>query len=130
MDTWRRAALRDRTYLRLMIGERRTVQAFLEAKPLSRGGFEVELRDSAPTTDPRSGEPLLVPPVVVLWIEERPVAVRVRTVVAISRFPPEPRVVSMLEADCLAAGLAVERMAEAGLWRLFAHPPRPRLAHG
>ena len=26
-------------------------------------------------------------------------------------------------------GLAVERMPEAGLWRLFAHPPRPRLAY-
>ena len=137
MDTWRRAALRDRTYLRFVIGERRTVQAFLEAKPLSRGGLEVELRDSSPTTDPRTGQPLLVPPVVILWIVpdrrmERavePVAVRVRTVVAISRFPPDPRLVSMLEADCLAAGLAVERMPEAGLWRLFAHPPRPRLAH-
>ena len=110
-----------------MIGERRTVQAFLEAKPVSRGPFEVELRESVPTTDPRSGQPMAVPPVVVLWIEERPVAVRVRTVVAISRFPPEPRLVSMLEADCLAAGLAVERMPEAGLWRLFAHPPRPYL---
>ena len=55
-------------------------------------------------------------------------AVRVRTVVAMSRFPPEPRLVTMLEAECLAAGLAVERMPEAGLWRLFAHPPRPRLA--
>jgi hypothetical protein len=130
MDTWRRAAPGDRTYLRFVIGERRTVQAFLEAKPASRGGFEVELRESPPTTDPRSGQPLPVPPVVVLWIEERPVAVRVRTVVAISRFPPDPRMVSMLEADCLAAGLAVERMPEAGLWRLFAHPPRPRLAHG
>jgi hypothetical protein len=129
MDTWRRAAPRDRTYLRHVIGERRAVQAFLEAKPLNRGPLEVELRESQPTTDPRSGQPLLVPPVVVLWIEERPVAVRVRTVVAISRFPPQPRLVSMVEADCLAAGLAVERMPEAGLWRLFAHPPRPRLAH-
>ena len=128
MDTWRRAAPFDRTYLRDVIGERRAVQAFLEAKPLSRGPLEVELRESQPTTDPRSGQPLLVPPVVVLWIEERPVAVRVRTVVAISRFPPEPRLVSMVEADCLAAGLSVERMPEAGLWRLFAHPPRPRLA--
>jgi hypothetical protein len=128
MDTWRRAAPFDCTYLRDVIGERRAVQAFLEAKPLKRGPLEVELRESQPTTDPRSGQPLLVPPVVVLWIEERPVAVRVRTVVAISRFPPEPRLVSTLEADCLAAGLGVERMPEAGLWRLFAHPPRPRLA--
>jgi hypothetical protein len=128
MDTWRRAAPPDRAYGRLVIGERRAVQAFLEAKALSRGAIEVELRESSPTTDPRSGEPLLVPPVVVLWIEERPVAVRVRTVVAISRFPPAPRLVSVLEADCLAAGLAVERMPEAGLWRLFAQPPRPRLA--
>jgi hypothetical protein len=111
-----------------VIGERRAVQAFLEANELTRGPLEVEVRESAPTTDPRSGQPLPVPPVVVLWIEERPVAVRMRNVVAISRFPPEPRLVSMLEADCLAAGLAVERLPEAGLWRLFAQPPRPRLA--
>ncbi len=104
------------------------MQAFLEAKPLSRGPLEVEIRESPPTSDPRSGRPLAVPPVAVLWIEERPVAVRVRTVVAISRFPPEPRLVSMLEADCIAAGLGIERMPEAGLWRLFSHPPRPRLA--
>jgi hypothetical protein len=129
MDTWRRAAATDRTYRHLVIGERRAVQAFLGAKPLSRGGLEVEVRESSPTTDPRSGKPMVVPPVVVLWIEERPVAVRVRTVVAMSRFPPEPRLVTLLEAECLAAGLAVERMPEAGLWRLFSHPPRPRLAH-
>ncbi len=128
MDTLRRATPGDRTYLREVIGERRAVQAFLGAKPMSRGPLEVELRESPPTSDPRSGRPLPVPPVVVLWIEERPVAVRVRTVVAISRFPPEPRLVSMLEADCLAAGLAIERLPEAGLWRLFSHPPRPRLA--
>ena len=128
MDTWRRARRADRTYLRSVIGERRAVQAFLGGKPLSRGPLEVEVRDSAPTTDPRSGKPLPVPPVVVLWIAERPVAVRMRGLVAISRFPPEPRMVSMLEADCLAAGVAVERIPEAGLWRLFAHPPRPRLA--
>jgi hypothetical protein len=113
-----------------LIGERRAVQAFLQAKPLSRGPLEVELREASQTSDPRSGRPVLVPPLVVLWIEERPVAVRVRTVVAISRFPPEPRLVATLEADCLAAGLAVERIPEAGLWRLFAQPPRPRLAHG
>ena len=113
-----------------MIGERRAVQAFLQARPLSRGSLEVELRAAPQTSDPRSGEPVLVPPLVVLWIEERPVAVRVRTVVAMSRFPPEPRLVAMLEADCMAAGLAVERIPEAGLWRLFSQPPRPRLARG
>ena len=95
---------------------------------MSRGPLEVEIRESPATSDPRSGRPLPVPPVVVLWIEERPVAVRVRTVVAISRFPPEPRLVSMLEADCLAGGLGIERIPEAGLWRLFSQPPRPRLA--
>ena len=73
------------------------MQAFLEAKATTRGSIEVELRESAPTSDPRSGRPLFVPPVVVLWIAERPVVVRVRGVVAISRFPPEPRMVSMLE---------------------------------
>jgi hypothetical protein len=113
-----------------LIGDRRAVQAFLQAKPLSRGALEVELRDSPHTSDPRSGEPVAVPPIVVLWIEERPVAVRMRNVAAISRFPPEPRLVSILEADCMAGGLAVERIPEAGLWRLFSAPPRPRLAHG
>jgi hypothetical protein len=113
-----------------LIGERRAVQAFLQARPLSRGPLEVELREAPQTSDPRSGEPVLVPPLVLLWIEERPVAVRVRGVVAISRFPPEPRLVSVLEGDCIAAGLAVERITEAGLWRLFSQPPRPRLARG
>lgn len=88
----------------------------------------MELRESPHTSDPRSGEPILVPPLVLLWIEERPVAVRLRDIVVVSRFPPEPRLVSMLEADCLAAGLVVERVPEAGLWRLFSQPPRPRLA--
>jgi hypothetical protein len=96
MDTWRRARRPDRAYGRDVIGERRAVQAFLGAKAISRGSMEVELRESPPTSDPRSGRPLFVPPVVVLWIEERPVAVRVRNIVAISRFPPEPRLVSML----------------------------------
>ncbi len=105
------------------------MQAFLEATPFSRGSLEVELRELPPTTDPRSGEPLPVPPMVVLWLEERPLAVRIRDVVALSRFPPEPHLATLVEGDCLAAGLAVEHMCEAGLWRLFAAPPRPRLAH-
>jgi len=111
-----------------VIGERRAVQAFLEAKPLRRGALEVEVRESPVTTDPRSGLPLAVPAMAVLWIEERPMAVKLRGVVAISRFPPEPRLGTWLEAESLAAGNAVERMAEAGLWRLFSQPPRPRLA--
>ena len=45
-----------------MIGERRAVQAFLQARPLSRGPLEVELREAAQTSDPRSGTPVLVPP--------------------------------------------------------------------
>jgi hypothetical protein len=113
-----------------LIGDRRAVQAFLQARPLSRGALEVELREAAQTSDPRSGRSVFVPPLVVLWIEERPVAVRVRSVVVISRFPPEPRLVSMLEADCVAAGLPIERVPEASLWRLFSQPPRPRLARG
>ena len=82
----------------------------------------------APTTDPRSGRPLMVPPVVVLWWEERPLAVRVRTIVALSTFPPNPRLAAELESRSMNAGLAVEHMCEAALWRLFARPPRPRPA--
>jgi hypothetical protein len=108
-----------------MIGESSGVRAFLRAEPFSRGPVGVELREMPPTTDPRSGRSLLVPPVVVLWWEERPLAVRVRTVVALSTFPANARLASVVEGDCLAVGLAVERMCEAGLWRLFARPPRP-----
>ena len=57
------------------------------------------MRESPPTRDPRSGWPLFVPPMVMLWIGERPLAVRLRSVVAISRFPTKPRLVSMLEGD-------------------------------
>jgi hypothetical protein len=103
------------------------VQAFLQARPLSRGPIEVELRDSQPTTDPRSGAPVPVPPLVVMWFEERPLAVLLRDFAALSRFPPEPRLATQLEGDCLAAGVGVVRMPEAGLWRLFSQPPRPRL---
>ena len=108
-----------------MIGEASGVRAFLRAEPFSRGAVGVELREMPPTTDPRSGRPLLVPPVVVLWWEERPLAVRVRTVVALNTFPPNARLAASLESECLTAGLPMERMAEAGLWRLFARPPRP-----
>ena len=110
-----------------MIGERKAVQAFLHARPMSRGSLEVELRELPPTTDPRSGRPLAVPPLVVLWLEERPLAVRIHEVVALSRFPPEPALATVIEAESYAAGLPVERMVEAALWRLFSQPPRPRL---
>ena len=96
---------------------------------MTDGHVEVELRESLPTTDPRSGREVLVPPLVIMWMRERPLAVRVRTVVALNNFPPEPRLASLLEAELLAAGLAVEPVCEAGLWRLFSRPPRPRLAH-
>lgn len=111
-----------------MIGERNAVEAFFLAKETVRGALEVEVRERPPTTDPRSGRPVAVPPLVVLWIEERPLAVRVRGVVALSRFPPQPRLATVVEGNCLAAGLPVERICEAGLWRLFAQPPRPHLA--
>jgi hypothetical protein len=111
-----------------VIGERRAIEAFLQAKPTSGSTLEVEVRALPPTTDPRSGRPLSVPPLVVLWIEERPLAARVHGVVALNRFPPAPRLATALEVDCVAAGLAVEHLCEAAIWRLFSQPPRPRLA--
>jgi hypothetical protein len=111
-----------------MIGERRAVKSFLRAEAMVDGQFEVEARESPPTTDPRSGRLLPVPPLMILWVKERPLAVRVRNVIAISRFPPSPRLATLLEGESLAGGLAIERLAEAGLWRLFSRPPRPRLA--
>jgi hypothetical protein len=111
-----------------VIGEQRAVRSFLRCEPLVRGPLEVELRDSPPTTDPRSGRRVAVPPLVVLWVWERPHAVRVRSVIAVNRFPPNTHLVELIEDQALAAGLPLERVHEAGLWRLFHRPPRPRLA--
>lgn len=111
-----------------MIGEHRTVRAFLRGEPTARGPLEVELRPSPPTTDPRSGHPVAVPPLTILWVEERPLAVRLRNVVAINSFPPLPRLATLVEAEATASGLAVEQLTEAAIWRMFAQPPRPRLA--
>jgi hypothetical protein len=111
-----------------VIGQARVVRAFMRAEERVQGPFEVEIRECLPTTDPRSGRSLCVPPLVILWCGERPLAVRVRTVVALNRFPPSTRLASLVEGEALANALAVERMCEAGLWRLFSRPPRPRLA--
>jgi hypothetical protein len=111
-----------------VIGEQRAVRAFLRCEPLEKGPLAVELFDREPTTDPRSGHVIAVPPLVVLWEGDRPCAVRVRSIVVLNRFPPNVRLASLLEGEALAAGLAVERVWEARLWRLFDGPPRPRLA--
>jgi hypothetical protein len=110
-----------------VIGEQRAVRAFLRGSEFVRGELEVEVRESPPTTDPRSGRPMPVPPLVILWVGERPMAVRLRSVVAVSRFATMPRVASLVEGEAQCSGYAVEQMPEAGLWRLFAQqPPRPR----
>ena len=111
-----------------MIGEQRAVRAFMKAEELVRGSFKVELRDSEPTSDPRSGKLVPVPPIVIMWWEERPLAVRLRRLVAMSRFPPNDGLANLLEGELVAVGLPVQRVPEAALWRLFAAPPRPRLA--
>jgi hypothetical protein len=111
-----------------MIGEQRAIRSFLRWEALVQGPLEVELRESAPTTDPRSGRRVGVPPLVILWVWERPQAVRMRTVIAVNRFPANARLVELLERQAEVSGLPVERVPEAGLWRLFHRPPRPRLA--
>ena len=111
-----------------MIGEQRAVRSFLRWEALVQGPLEVELRESPPTTDPRSGRRVGVPPLVILWVWERPQAVRIRTVIAVNRFPANARLVELLERQAKVSGLPLERVPEAGLWRLFHRPPRPRLA--
>src|SRR3954463_7784253 len=102
-----------------MIGEQRAVRSFLRCETLVRGPLGAGRGESAPTTDPRSGRRVGVPPLIVLWVWERPHAVRVRSVIAVNRFPPQARVVEMLEDQAAASGLPLERVHEAGLWRLF-----------
>jgi len=108
-----------------VIGEQRAVRAFLRCEEFVRAPLMVELRDCEPTSDPRSGQPIAVPRLVVLWVEDRPVAVRLRSLVVVTRFPSNSRIVALLEGEALGRGLVVERVWEAGLWRLFAQPPRP-----
>ena len=102
------------------------MRALLGARGYARGELEVEVRPSHPTSDPRSGRQVAVPPVAILWAAERPLAVKLRNVVAVSRFATIPRMASLVEHEAVAAGFVVERLPEAGLWRLFADPPRPR----
>ncbi len=109
-----------------MIGIRVAIQAFLESTAFRGGQLEVELRELEATTDPRSGAEVEVPPMVVLWVEERPLAVRLREVVALSPSPSDPGLSAAVESGCLGGGLAVERTGEAGLWRLFSAPARIR----
>lgn len=111
-----------------MIGERHAVRAFMLSNPCICVPFEVELRGAPPTTDPRDGTEIPVPPVVILWEAERPLAVGLRTVVAVAPYPQHARVIGLLEATALDAGLAVERVHEGALWRLFDTPPRTWLA--
>jgi hypothetical protein len=109
-----------------VIGDQRAVRALLGGEEYLRGELEVEVRASQPTSDPRSGRRIAVPPIAILWAAERPMAVKLRNAVAVSRFATMPRVASLVETEALAAGFLVERVPEAGLWRLFAQPPRPR----
>jgi hypothetical protein len=113
-----------------VVGEQRAVRALLMGEDYVRGELEVEVRPHEPTSDPRSGRTLAVPPLAILWAGERPLAVKLRSVVAVSRFATLPRVASLVESEALAAGFSVERMPEAGLWRLFSQPPRPRPVGG
>jgi hypothetical protein len=115
-----------RSYGHGVIGEQRAVRALLGAREYVRGELEVEVRPSSPTSDPRSGRQMAVPPLVILWAGERPLAVKLRNAVAVTRFATMPRVASLVESEATAAGFLVERMPEAGLGRLFAQPPRPR----
>ena len=109
-----------------MVGEQRAVRAFLDGSEFVRGEVEVEVRESPPTTDPRSDRPMPVPPLVILWAGERPLAVRLRSAVAVSRFATMPGLANLIEGEAHASGFAVERMAEAVSGCLFAQPPRPR----
>jgi hypothetical protein len=124
MVEWRIRAL-DPT-VKCVIGDQRAVRALLGGAEYTRGELEVELRHSRPTSDPRSGRQIAVPPLAILWAAERPLAVKLRNAVAVSRFATRPRVANLVESEALAAGFLVERVPEAGLWRLFSQPPRPR----
>jgi hypothetical protein len=109
-----------------VVAEQRAVRSLLSGCRFVSGEVEVEVRESPPTTDPRSDRPMPVPPMVILWAGDRPLAVRLRSAVVVSRFATMPGLASLIEGEAPASGFAVERMAESGLWLLFAQPPPPR----
>ena len=107
----------------------RVIDAFFRCEEFQSGtGVDVETREMPPTTDPRSGQPVWVPPVVILWDHERPLAVRVRSVIALNSYTSEPDLTNVIEGCADAYGLPIERITEAGLWRLFQTPPQLRAA--
>lgn len=110
-----------------MIGEQRAARAFLRAERFDSGSLTVEVRPSAPTTDPRGGAPVAVPPLVILWIEDRPLAVLLRGVVATSTMAQSSRLGVMVAERALAAGLPIEHLSESALWRLFSRRQGPRM---
>ena len=112
----------------LVIGEQRALRAFFRCEEYNGGGLDVELRPMPPTTDPRSGRTVWVPPVIILWLEERPLAVRVRSVIALNTYSPLVGLSTMIERYAEEHGLPLENVCEAGLWRLFQGPPRLRVA--
>jgi hypothetical protein len=110
-----------------VIGERGVVDAFFRCEKLQSGrGIDVELREMPPTTDPRDGRPVWVPPVVILWVQERPLAVRVRSLIVLNRSASPDDLANVIEGAADAYGLSVEHVCEAGLWRLFQVPSRLR----
>ena len=111
-----------------MIGEQRAARAFLRAERYDSGSLTVELRPSPATTDPRSGAPVAVPPLVILWVEDRPLAVLLRGVVATSTMAQSSRLGVIVAERALVAGLPIEHLSEAALWRLFSRRERARFA--
>jgi hypothetical protein len=111
-----------------MISEQRAARAFLRAQRLDAGSLTVEVRQSPPTSDPRCGSPVAVPPLVILWVEDRPLAVLLRGVVATSTMAQSSRLGVLVAERALAAGLPIEHLSEAALWRLFSRRQRSRIA--
>ncbi len=96
----------------------KALAAFVERRPATAGGLEVELRLGPPGSDPLSGRHLPTPGLAVLWQQEIPVAALVHGVVVLNR-TAERTLRNRVQAAARRAGLAVEMVREAKLWQVL-----------
>ena len=129
MDTWRRARRGDRAYVRQVIGERRAVQAFLRRSPSAAAPSRWSSASRPPRATPAPAGRCSCRR---WWSCGSRSARWPSACAASSRSAASLRSRASSRARGGLPGGRPRGGAdpEAGLWRLFAHPPRPRLARG
>ncbi len=100
------------------LAQAKALAAFIERRPATAGGLEVELRLGPPAPDPVPGSLPDVSGLAVLWDQEVPIAALVHDVVVVNQ-TAERTLRNRVQAAARRAGLTVESVREAKLWQLL-----------